>query len=382
LVYGIHHRWRRIDLKIGVKRKFKLSILLLSILVLITACGGGNTTEVKNDTLSVKDREKLNWDERKELNKTAGVISYTTGFYYAASPPDIQVVVAKELGYFEEMGLDVDIKPGLDAEGMKYLAAGQVQIASAGTPSIVIQSISSGAKIQGVATFAEVGTSALLVMNDSELFEPSDLVGKTIGYHGALPANLIAMFKHNNVDPTTINGVSVGYDPSILALGKIDALTVYKSNEPHQMKKMGYDVRIIDPGQFGAETSFGVVAVNNEFASKHPVAVEDFLRAMAKAHDYAVAHPDEAVAMLEALSESVYDVDAERNRWAVERELVESSKGTEHGIAWQSHEQWEREIKMLFEAGVISKTLDANQVMNNEYIDAIYKGTELIWRAE
>lgn len=375
-----HHSWRRTSMKHGQQLRLALSLLLLSVIVLISACSGsGQATKGLKAGINVEERQQLSWEERKQLNEAAGEILYTTGFYYAASPPDIQVVVAKELGYFDELGLNVNIKPGLDAEGMKFLAAGQVQIASAGTPSIVIQSIANGANIKGVATFGGVGTSALLVMNDSDLHEPGDLIGKTIGYHGALPANLLAMFQKNGVDPQAIKGVSVGYDPSVLATGQIDALTVYKSNEPYQLANMGYDVRIIDPGQFGAETSFGVVAVNDQFAAQHPVAVEDFLRAMAKAHDYAVAYPDEAIAMLNALSESVYDVAAESNRWLVERELVQSSKHAEHGVAWQSDEQWEREMAMLFDAEIIPKLLKAEQVMNNEYINAIYSGTELIW---
>ncbi|MGG6309358.1 ABC transporter substrate-binding protein [Paenibacillus macerans] len=338
--------------------------------------GEANTAEATNNPTG---EGVIDWEARKKLNEAAGEITYITGYYYAASPPDIQVVMAEELGYFKELGLKVKIMPGLDSEGMKFLAAGQAQIASAGTPSLVIQSVSNGADIRGIATFGATGISAIMVMGDSGMKEPKDLVGKTLGYHGAMPANVIAMFKKSGVDPTEVKGVSVGYDPTVLSSGQVDALTVYKSNEPYMMQQMGSDVSFIDPGQFGAETSFGVLAVNNKFAEEHPTAVEDFLRAVSRAHGYAVSNADEALKVLASKSDSVYDLPTETNRWSVESKLVGQSRVPGHGVAWQAEEQWSREIDMLSSAGVVKEQLAIDRVMNNAFIDAIYDGETLIW---
>lgn len=359
----------------------KISILLLALMFMLSACSNDSSSnkQQNNGGEDATSTANLTLAERKALNEEAGEITYITGFYYAASPPDIEVVLADELGYFEELGIKVNIIPGLDAEGMKFLAANQAQIASSGTPSQVIQAVANGADISGIATFGAEGTSALLVMEDSDIYEPADLKGKTIGYHGALPANLIAMLQHNGMKVSDIEAVSIGYDPTVLSSGKVDAITIYKSNEPYQMEKLGHKVRIIDPGQFGAETSFGVLAVNNEFAQKHPTTVEDFLRAVSKAHQYALEHVDESIQILADRSDSVYDIDAEKNRWLVESELLEQARQNDVGVAVQTTEQWEREVKMLLEAGVIQKELKAEEVMTNRYIEAIYDGANLIW---
>lgn len=370
--------------------KTKLMAMLLCSVMILAACsnsGNGAANNVATPTPTASSNassntggeEGVDWEARKALNESAGEITYMTGYYYAASPPDIQVVMADELGYFDELGLKVKIMPGLDAEGMKFLAAGQAQIASAGTPSLVIQSASNGANISGIATFGATGVSAIMVMSDSGITEPKDLVGKTLGYHGALPANMLAMFNQSGVDPTSVKGVSVGYDPTVLSTGKVDALTVYKSNEPYLMEQMGESVSLIDPGQFGGETSFGVLAVSNDFATKHPTAVEDFLRAVSKAHEYAIANPDESIAVLSARSGDAYDIPTETNRWAVERDIVETSRIAGHGVAWQADEQWQREIDMLYAAEVITEAIALDKVMNNAFIDSIYDGEQLIW---
>ncbi|GGG61999.1 ABC transporter substrate-binding protein [Paenibacillus radicis (ex Gao et al. 2016)] len=367
-----------------MKRKISWMLLIACLLVVAAGCGQNKDAPAASPTADAGtndggDGASIDWEARKAENKKAGKITYVTGYYYAASPPDIEAVMADELGYFKELGLDVEIMPGLDSEGMKFLAAGQAQLASAGVPSLVIQSVANGAPIKGVATFGATGTSAIMVMDDSDIKEPKDLEGKTLGFHGALPANISAMFEKSGVDPLKVKGVSVGYDPTVLSQGKVDALTVYKSNEPYIMEQAGKKVRLIDPGQFGAETSFGVIAANNDFAKKHPGAVEDFLRAVSKAHDYAVANPDEALKVLQGRSQSTYDLKAETNRWAVEREIVETSRLKGKGVAVQTSEQWQREINMLFASKVISKTISANDVMDNLFIESIYNGETLIW---
>ncbi|MCR8659922.1 ABC transporter substrate-binding protein [Paenibacillus endoradicis] len=369
-----------------MERKTKLFKMLMVMMVcsvlVLSACGKANEAPITPkapETSEAAEEGVMDWAARKALNEAVGEITYITGFYYAASPPDIQVVMASELGYFEEMGLNVKIIPGLDAEGMKFLAAGQAQIASAGTPSLVIQSAVNGAGIKGIATFGGTGTSAIMVMKDSGITEPKDLVGKTIGYHGALPANIVAMFNQSDVDVMSVKGVSVGYDPTVLSAGKVDALTVYKSNEPYLMKQMGVEVSILDPGQFGAETSFGVLAVNDKFATENPTVVEDFLRAVSKAHDYAAENPEKSLEALSNRSDSVYDLATETNRWSVELDIVNNSRIAGHGVAWQTNEQWEREIDILFGASVIREKVTVDKVMNNTYIDAIYEGEQLIW---
>lgn len=379
------------------KSAFGTAAVLTFAIVLSACSGGGNASPSSEATPNASPAASptaasaaspsgspstvppIDWEARKAENAKAGKIIYTTGYYYAASPPDLEAVVADELGYFKELGLNVEIQGGLDSEGMKFLAAGRAQIASAGAPSLVIQSVASGAGIKGVATFGAQGNGALMVMDDSDIRTPADLVGKTIGFHGALPPNYTAMLKNAGVDPSKVKGVSVGYDPTVLSSGKIDALTVYKSNEPFIMEQAGKKVRLIDPGDYGASTSFAVVAVNDKFAESYPAAVVDFLRALAKAHEWALQNEKDAIAMLEKRSQSAYNVKAETYRWETESKIVESSKHAGHGVGWQTDDQWDREIRMLTDAAVVKQAMSVADVMDNRYIDAIYNGDKLIW---
>ncbi|HIW34436.1 MAG TPA: ABC transporter substrate-binding protein [Candidatus Paenibacillus intestinavium] len=96
--------------------KQSITILALSLLLFMAGCSeGSNSTDRKDQGDNAAANVELSLAERKALNEAVGEITYITGFYYAASPPDIQVVMADELGYFAELGLNVKIIPGLDA---------------------------------------------------------------------------------------------------------------------------------------------------------------------------------------------------------------------------------------------------------------------------
>src|SRR4051794_3233311 len=51
-------------------------------------------------------------DARCAENKAAGKITYISSFDFSASASIVDVLVAKQNGYFDKMCLDVDIKPG------------------------------------------------------------------------------------------------------------------------------------------------------------------------------------------------------------------------------------------------------------------------------
>jgi NitT/TauT family transport system substrate-binding protein len=380
-----------------MKKRSRLALILFSalLMVFLAACGGSKNSSspapsssaspsasASSDASASPDgkTDGIDWNARIEANKKAGKITYSTGFNYAASPPNVHAVVAHELGYFQELGLDVDVIPGLEAENMKLLAAGRVQFAGSGTASTVIQSIVNDAPIKGVAVMSPVGMGALMVLEESGIKEPKDLEGKTLGYKGALPANFKAMFKNAGADINKINLVSVGYDPTILATTDVDAITVFKSNEPDAMRKLGYNVRLMDPKDYGVNSNFGVVVANTEFIEKNPTAAEDFLRALFKAHEYIKANQAEVIKILESRSETSYNLEVETNRLKVEMEIVESTKHEGKGVGYHTEKQWEDEIVVLVTTGSINSALPVDKVMDNSLISNIYDGDKLIWK--
>jgi ABC-type nitrate/sulfonate/bicarbonate transport system substrate-binding protein len=132
-------------------------------------------------------------DDRCKANKAAGKITYLSGFDFAASAGIVEVVVAKEKGYFEKMCLDVDIKSSFSTANYAIVGADKAQFASAGSFTEMLANAKDGAKFVAVAHSGKVGVDALLVREGAGINTPADLKGKTIGVKGALPPSEVAL---------------------------------------------------------------------------------------------------------------------------------------------------------------------------------------------
>jgi NitT/TauT family transport system substrate-binding protein len=356
-----------------------LAAVSAASLLLLTGCSSdGNAAESSTPAAG----SDLISAERCAENEAAGPITFLTSFAYAASVGILDVVTAKEQGIFDDLCLDVTIEPG--SNNAQLVSAGTAQFAGLGSPSDVLVAIDNGADISGIATYGNTVAITLMTMTDGGPKSFADFSGITAGYKGAVPPQISAMFLAEGVDPTTINWVSVGYDPTILPNGQVQALTGYKSNEPVALEAQDYDITQWDPAEYGIKSAFNTQIVNNTFASEHPTAVEDFLRASFHAYDWineSDANLDEALGYAEALSDAGYDLVSSKARWQTEVGLVEDSLPADLPLGGETVEQWTPEADMLVQFDLVKAEPDVESAIDPSFVESIYDGTELIWPA-
>lgn len=319
--------------------------------------------------------------DRCELNKNAGEVIFLTSFAYAASHGILDVVAAEKLGLFDDLCLDLTIEPG--GTNTQLVSAGTAQLAGIGGASDTMVAVANGAEIVGIATYGNTGAIEVITMADSGIEELKDFEGKIVGYKGAVAPQFSAMLIDNGVDPEKITWVSVGYDPIILAEGQVQGLGAYKSNEPRRLEALGYDVSEWDPNNFGIDSTFNTQIANITFATEHPTAVEDFLRASFKAYEWILendANLDQALAWAAELSTAGYDVPSSKMRFQTEVDLIADTQPDGWGFGMQSVEQWQPEADMLVRFGLVETVPDVATSMSPDFISAIYDDAgDLIW---
>ena len=267
-------------------------------------------------------------DEECAANKAAGKITYISSFDFSASASIVDVVVAKEKGYFEDMCLDVDLKPGFSTTNYPLIASNQGQFSSAGNFTEILKYSNSGAQYEALVNYGKVPIEAL-VTKDPSITDLAQLKGKTIGVKGDIPSSLVAMLAKAGLKRgTDYKEVLLdGFDPVAQLKLDIDALPVYKSNEPGQLDAAGVKYGLFDPADTDTPGTFGLIYTSKQFADEHPTAVAGFTRAALRGMEDAMADPAAAVAMSveqinAAGNQAFLTEQGETFRWTTESKIV------------------------------------------------------------
>ncbi len=269
------------------------------------------------------------------------------------------------------------------------MAQGQAQISSAGSfGEVVNTTVQWETDLVAIAHYGKTSIEELIVPADGDITELADLEGATVGIKGDLPYSLQAMLGRAGVDRSSLEEPLLdGFDPvAHLDLG-IDALPVYKSNEPAQLDAAGVEYRIFDPRDFDIPSSFGVFFTSSEFLNEHPLAVQDFLRASFRGFQFAVDDPETAVGhafeRIDAAGNPAFlSAEGEGFRWVTESALVIDTTPAGQGPGLIDAERFGAEIELLTEVGVFDELPDWEPMLNAAVTDGLYQGAEVVWPAE
>lgn len=355
---------------------------IAALAVALTGCAAEPTPTTTSASSDGMAPSGLITQERCEQNQAAGTVTFLTSYMYLASVGIADVVTAEDLGYFDDLCIDLDIQPGDTGTNAQVTSAGQAQIAGYGGPSEVLQAASQDADIVSIATYGNTSILELITMADGPIEDLTNLEGKTVGYKGLFALEIRQALQGAGVDLDQVNAIQVGYDPLILAQGQVDALTVYKSNEPWALRAQGYEVVEWDPEDYGAVSGFNSQIANRTFAEAHPTVIEDFLRASFRALEWmgeSDENLDHTISLLESLTQSGFNAELSKKRIEIELGLVAESQpeGTPTGL--NVPELWETMGAGLIADGILADTVVVDETYDNSYVEAIYDGTELIW---
>ncbi len=327
--------------------------------------------------------------DRCEANKAAGTITYLSSFDFAASASIVEVLVAEQKGYFDDLCLDVTVKPSFSTENYPLIAANEAQFSSGGSFSEVVDY--AGRNDAGFVALGVEGRTGIdaLIVKDGQSAELADLAGKTIGVKGAITPSVAAMLKKAGLTEGTDYQTALldGFDPKVhIAIPEIVGFPGFKSNEPLQLTAAGIAFKLYDPADYDIPGSFGVLYTNSTFLSEFPTAAEDFMRAAMKGLADAIADPkaaaDIAVDMINANGNALFlSPEGEITRWAVETKLITDSTASDLPIGVPDISLLEQEVNTYAEIGLFDGQVpDIATVVNLTLVQDLYDDdAKVIW---
>ena len=291
---------------------------------------------------------------------------------------DAGTYAALDQGYFKETGLDVElISPTIPSDGMKLVASGGADFATAHSTDVLIAR-DTGIPIVSVGTTHQYGTAGVMIPTDAGFSDLQGLEGKNVGVTG-IPFNktmLEYMLTKNGVDLSKVNIVTVGFVPIPLLLSKrIDALgdAITWSEPAAYNVQLGKDATDTSTYKYYAfyengvprYYTFGIVTSESKLAAD-PDTVRKFMGAWQKGLDYMVKNQAAAAEGVLSKHPEINRPEAIANLAEISR-IVVSPETEANGIGWQDPAVWEAQAKFMEEQGLIKKA-DISKAMTNGYL--------------
>ena len=234
------------------------------------------------------------------------------------NPDHAPIIVADELGYFADAGLEVEIVAPADPnDPPKLVAAGQADVAISYQPQLHIQ-VDQGLPLARIGTLVATPLNSLVALADGPIREIADLEGRKIGFSvgGFEDALLGAMLGHHGVRLADVELVNVNFalSPALLS-GQVDAVIgAFRNFELNQLELEGRPGRAFYPEEEGVPAYDELIFIANTGALGDP-RLPRFIDAIEAATLHILNHPDESFTLF---VEGRPELDDELNRraWA------------------------------------------------------------------
>jgi len=207
--------------------------------------------------------------------------------------------IAKERGFYEEAGLDVEIKKF--SYGINTLDEVSSRRATFGVAnSSIIKVDSSAQTFSLLAAIFQSSPRVLISLKSSNINNIEDLSGKSIMQTSDFvdSALMTAVLHSNSLNEKNVDFVEHTYDIRELINKKVDVYTGYISNEPYVLEEKGIEYNLLCAQDQGLDFYSDILFTTQEYIFKNTENVEKFKDASLRGWVYAFENIDETVELI------------------------------------------------------------------------------------
>ena len=284
--------------------------------------------------------------------------------------PNIQfspLYVALEKGYFEEAGFNVSLDYRFETDGVALVGQGAIPFAIVSGEQVLLAR-AQGIPVKYVMSWFQDFPVGVAAKADSGIGTPQDLVGKQVGLPGLFGANYIglrALLSAAGVEEKDITLESIGFNQvEALAVDQVDAVVVYVTNEPIQLRARGYEVIEFPVSEYVHLVANGIIT-NEDLLVEDPEMVQRFIDAFLRGLEDTIANPEEAYQFSLNYVENLADADYE-----IQMEVLDRSIDY-----WQSDPLghidqggWENMVSVLLDMGLLTEPIQAEEAFTNQFV--------------
>lgn len=277
-------------------------------------------------------------------------------------------IAAKDLGYYSNAGLDVDLRPaGPDFKPQVSVASGTDDI-GVGVSNQVITARANGVPLKIVAQLFQDSANRYVLMQANAIHSLGDLRGKKVGlWLGGDEAEFVAMLKTAGM---TLNDVQVvpqefSVTPFLQDKYVLSEVTVY--NELIDIQNQGYGgnkLQVLSPGDYNSAIVGDMLFTTEAYISKHPETLRKFIAASLQGWQYCIQQPDKAVEIVLKYNKDL-DRDQQRQQLSAIVALIEAGSARVKGLGFMDPSAYETASRILVDSGQIKQLVDPHSVFDS-----------------
>ncbi|ACM22363.1 MULTISPECIES: ABC transporter substrate-binding protein [Thermotoga] len=277
--------------------------------------------------------------------------------------------VAKDLGYYEEEGLNVEIVQPSRLTAEQIVASGKAEFGVSYQEAVTLAR-GEGLPIVSIAAVIQHNTSGFAWLKSEGIKSVKDWEGKKYGTWGSPieRATIEYIMKKYGADPSKVIFVNVGQmDFFAGTLNDVfDFAWIFYGWDGVASKVKGIEIEFLPLREIDEVFDYytPVLITSESLIEKNPDLVRRFLRATARGYEYAIQHPVEAAKILLKYAPELDEkIVVESQKYLAGQYRADAEKW-----GYQKEEVWRRYAEWLHSTGFLKEMIDVTKAFTNEFL--------------
>jgi ABC-type nitrate/sulfonate/bicarbonate transport system substrate-binding protein len=306
--------------------------------------------------------------QSQDQGSTPGLTKVTVVLDWVPNTNHTGLYVARDLGYYREAGLDVEIIQPSDGGASQLIAAGQGDFGISYQEEVTVAR-SQNLPVVAIAAVIQHNTSGFASPVSKNIKTPRDFEGKTYGGWGspAEEAIIKAVMDQEGADFSKVNMLNIGSSDFFTSIERdVDFAMIYQGWAGIEAELRNVDLNFIKLRDKHPALDFYtpvIIASENQIKS-NPQLVETFMQATARGYQYAIENPHQAAELfLKAVPELDPDlVIASQEYLAGEYQADSPRWGEMKSSVWKAYADF------MFANQLIEQNIDVEKAFTNQFL--------------
>lgn len=280
------------------------------------------------------------------------------------------IYVAKDLGYYEEVGIDLEIVQPLSGSSLQLLAANQGDFAISYQEDLTYARTSDNPlPVKAIATIIQHNASGFSSPKEYGIETVKDFEGKTYGgWGGALEEAIIkTVMEKNEADFSKVTSVISGNEDFFASTANnIDFMWTFEGWTNIEAELRGVELNYIAARDLEEALDYytPIIVAKEDTIESEEEMITKFMEATTKGYEYAIENPEDSAKILVKQAPEISE------DLAIASQNYLADKYKEDATVWGEMKDsvWNNYTKFMLDNNLINKNMEANEAYTNEFL--------------